>query len=115
MAYVVNAASRGNVGHTLNSIIDVADSFISESLAATVVLVDGHVSSGLRLAACRGLSRDFEDAMERDPEQFRARYPPAQSVSSGPSWPRTSSATQPTADSGGLPALRDTSRCWPRP
>lgn len=75
MAYVVDAASRGNVGHTLNSIVGVADSFISESLAATVVLVDGHVSSGLRLAACRGLSRDFEDAMERDPEQFRASVP----------------------------------------
>ncbi|WNM31944.1 GAF domain-containing protein [Streptomyces sp. Li-HN-5-11] len=69
---VVDAAARGNVDTTLRSIVDVADSVISESLAATVVLVDGQVSSGLRLAACRGLSDRYQNAMISDPDQFRA-------------------------------------------
>ncbi|WCB36899.1 GAF domain-containing protein [Gordonia polyisoprenivorans] len=72
MVGVVSAASQSNVTDTLNRIVDAADSFISDSLAATVVLVDAHVSSGLRLAACRGLSQQYRDRMENDPDQFRA-------------------------------------------
>ncbi len=72
MAEVVDAASHKDVNDTLDLIVDVAASFISDSLAATVVVVDGHVSSGLRLAACRGLSHEYRRAMESDPDQFRA-------------------------------------------
>ncbi|MEV7393288.1 GAF domain-containing protein [Streptomyces sp. NPDC091215] len=72
LLHVVDAAAGGQVDQTLDSIVDVATSFVSESLAATVVLVDGQVSSGLRLAACRGLSRSYQDTMEKEPDQFRA-------------------------------------------
>lgn len=75
LAQVVEASSQGSVESTLNSVADVADLFISESIAATVVLVDGNVSSGLRLAACSGLSRHYIDVMQADPDQFRASAP----------------------------------------
>ncbi|WP_160573707.1 sensor histidine kinase [Actinomadura physcomitrii] len=72
LAQLIDCATDGDIDETLTRIVDVADTVISESVAATIVLVDGRVSSGLRLAACHGLSRHYRDTMENDPDQFRA-------------------------------------------